>query len=74
MHRIASAILIAAAVLAMNAGMLRDAFADEYRPVVAAGRTELIPPVQPRSAKLISLLVVLESLRQEQVRLDGQKV
>jgi hypothetical protein len=74
MHRIASAILIAAAVLAMNAGMLRDAFADEYRPTLAAARAEVAQPVQPRSAKLLSLLVVLESLRQEQVRLDGQKV
>ena len=74
MHRIASAILIAAAVLAMNTGMLRDAFAEEYRPVLPALRADHIPPVQPRSAKLLSLLVVLESLRQEQLRLDGQKV
>ena len=67
MHRIAAAILIAAAVLAMNGGMLREAFAEEYRPVVSQ-------PVQAKSAKLLSLLVVLESLRQEQVRLDGRKV
>jgi hypothetical protein len=74
MHRIASAILIAAAVLAMNAGTLRDAFAEEHRPTAGVSRAEIVQPVQPRSAKLLSLLVVLESLRQEQVRLDGQKV
>jgi hypothetical protein len=68
MHRIAAAILIAAAVLAMNSGVLREAFAEEYRPAVAA------QPIQTKSAKLLSLLVVLESLRQEQVRLDGRKV
>jgi hypothetical protein len=74
MHRIASAILIAVAVLAMNGSMLREAFAEEYRPSAATSRVEISQPVQPRSAKLLSLLVVLESLRQEQVRLDGQKV
>ena len=74
MHRIAAALLIAAAVLAMNGGMLREAFAEEYRPAAAVVRVEALPPVQTRSAKLLSLLVVLESLRQEQVRLDGPKV
>jgi len=72
MHRIAAAILIAAAVLAMNGGMLREAFAEEFRPAIV--RAELPQPVQTKSAKLLSLLVVLESLRQEQVRLDGRKV
>lgn len=73
MHRIAAAILIAVAVLAMNGGMLREAFAEEFRPAVAA-RAEVAQPVEARSSRLLSLLVVLESLRQEQVRLDGRKV
>jgi hypothetical protein len=73
MHRIAAAILIAGAVLAMNGGLLREAFAEEFRPAIAS-RADVALPVQTRSAKLLSLLVVLESLRQEQVRLDGQKV
>jgi hypothetical protein len=73
MHRIAAAILIAGAVLAMNGGMLREAFAEEFRPA-GAPRAAVAQPVETRSAKLLSLLVVLESLRQEQVRLDGQKV
>jgi len=74
MHRIAAAILIAAAVLAMNGGMLREAFAEEYRPAMTTARADVAQPIQARSSRLLSLLVVLESLRQEQVRLDGPKV
>lgn len=74
MHRIASAILITVAVLALNGGMLRDAFAAEYRPAVTAARTETAQPVAIRSARILSLLVVLESLRQSPAALDGPKV
>ncbi|MEO6012299.1 MAG: hypothetical protein ABIQ30_01755 [Devosia sp.] len=74
MHRIASAILIAAAVLALNGGMLRDAFAREMAVQPAAAAVEIVQPVQAKSAKLLSLLVVLESLRQAPVALDGHKV
>jgi hypothetical protein len=69
MSRIASALLIAAAVLALNAGMVRDAFAAQ--PVEPAARVETMPS---RSAKVLSLLVILESLRQAPLALDGQKV
>jgi hypothetical protein len=69
MSRIASALLIAAAVLALNAGMLRDAFAGA--PVAPATRAETVPT---RGAKVLSLLVILESLRQAPLPLDGQKV
>ncbi len=72
MHRIASAILITAAVLALNGGMLRDAFAAEYRPAVV--RSEATQPVAIKGARILSLLVVLESLRQAPAALDGSKV
>jgi len=70
MHRVASALLIAAAVLALNAGMLRDAFAAPG----PANRIEATQAQEGRSARLLGLLLVLESLRQAPVRLDGQKV
>ena len=74
MHRIASAILIAAAVLALNGGMFRDAFAREMAVQAPVASVEIVQPVQSKSAKLLSLLVVLESLRQEPVALDGRRV
>ena len=74
MHRIASAILIAAAVLALNGGMFRDAFAREMAVQPSVAVVEIAQPIQGKSAKLLSLLVVLESLRQAPVALDGQKV
>jgi hypothetical protein len=74
MSRIASALLIAAAVLAVNAGMLRDAFSAEAAARQPTVRAEIVQPIQIRSAKVLSLLVILESLRQESLPLDGQKV
>lgn len=70
MHRIATAILLAGAVLALNGGMLRDAFARET--VV-----QLTPPsieMTGKNTKLLSLLLVLESLRQSPFSLDDRKV
>ena len=74
MHRIASAILIAAAVLALNGGMFRDAFAREMAVQPPMASVDVVQPVQSKSSKLLSLLVVLESLRQEPVALDGRRV
>ncbi len=74
MHRIATAMLIAAAVLVLNGGLLRDAFAADTvsrSPAVIAASAE---PIQFRSPKVLSLLMILESLRQAPVSLDGQKV
>lgn len=74
MTRIASALLIVAAVLALNGGMLRDAFAEAYPPVAAGARTEPVRIDPPANARLLSLLVVLESLRQVQATPAGPKV
>ena len=74
MHRIAAALLIAAAVLALNGGMLRDAFAREAAAQLPASFGEISQPVGGKSAKVLSLLLILESMRQSQLTLDGSKV
>jgi len=74
-HRIAAAMLIAATVLAFNGSMLRGAFAGE--PAInapPAPRSEVVQPVPVRNAKVLSLLVILETLRQVPISLDAQKV
>jgi len=77
MNRIASAILIVAAVVVLNTGMLRDAFA---RDVSAPAQPTRITSVAPetmssgQSARLLGLLQVLEALRQMQASPDGPKV
>ncbi len=70
MHRIASAMLIVAAVLALNAGMVREAFSAP----AATVRAEPIRVEPPRSTRVLSLLLVLETLRQAQAAADRQKV
>ena len=50
MHRIATAILIAAAVLALNGGMLRDAFAREAALQLPASGREIAQPIAGKSA------------------------
>ncbi len=74
MHRIATGLLIAAAVLVLNMGMLRDAFARDVTVNATPARVELAQPIAARSDKVLSLLLILESLRQTQLGLDGQKV
>jgi hypothetical protein len=74
MHRIAAAMLIAATVLAFNGSMLRDAFAGEPAVKVPAASAEITQPATIRNAKVLSLLMILESLRQAPVLLDPQKV
>lgn len=74
MHRIAAALLIAVAVLALNGGTPRQAFAGEAVLRLPAPRIEIVQPVAIRSAKVLSLLLILEALRQAPVSLDPQKV
>jgi len=73
MHRIATALLIAAAVVALNGSMLRDAFAVERAggSGIKSQATDLAPM---KSAKVLSLLLILEALRQSPVPLTTQKV
>ena len=74
MHRIAAAMLIAATVLAFNGSMLRDAFAAEPAVKPPASSAEGTQPAVARNAKVLSLLMILETLRQSPVALDAQKV
>jgi hypothetical protein len=73
MHRIA-AMLIAATVLAFNGSMLRDAIAAEPAVKPPASSAEGTQPAVARNAKVLSLLMILETLRQTPVALDAQKV
>lgn len=74
MHRIAAAMLIAATVLAFNGSMLCDAFAAEPALKAPAPSAEVTQPAIVRNAKVLSLLMILETLRQTPVALDPQKV
>jgi hypothetical protein len=65
MTRIAAAMLIAVAVLALNGGMLREAFARD---------AQVPKPVATTTSRALGLLMVLEALRQEPVPLTPQKV
>lgn len=73
MHRIATALLITAAVLALNGGMLREAFAEQAAARLPAPRLDTVQPIAVRSAKVLSLLLILEALRQNPVSLDQPK-
>ncbi len=64
MHRIATALLIVAAVLAVNAGMLREAFARDAAPLPVAARPALAGPP----------LLALEAVRPAPGLRDRQKV
>ena len=71
MDRLAAAILIAAAVLAMNGGMLRDVIADECRSVRSPRRSRKSLSAGPgRSERVLSLLLTLEALRAAPALLD----
>ena len=74
MHRIAAAMLIAITALAFNGSLLRDVAAAETAarpPAPAVGASQ---PAIARNAKVLSLLMILETLRQSPVALDTQKV
>ena len=74
MHRIAAAMLIAITALAFNGSLLRDVAAAETVARVPAPAVETIQPAIARNAKVLSLLRILETLRQSPVALDTQKV
>ncbi|MBI4921752.1 MAG: hypothetical protein HY834_08380 [Devosia nanyangense] len=74
MNRIAAALLITVAVLALNAGTLREAFAGEAMARLPAALPASLMPAPVRSTKVLSLLLILEALRQAPVSLDPQKV
>lgn len=74
MHRIAAAMLIAAAVLALNGSMLREAFAGDGSARPAPPAIDVSRPAGPRNATVLSLLIVLETLRQAPIALDPHKV
>jgi hypothetical protein len=74
MHRIAAAMLIVATVLAFNGSMLRQALAGECAAKAPAPVSEVSQPAVARNAKVLSLLMILETLRQAPVALDAQKV
>ena len=74
MHRIAAALLIVLSVLALNGGMLRQAFAEEAMTQQATASADIPQPTPVKSTKLLSLLLILESLRQAPVALDMPKV
>ena len=73
MPRIAAALLIVATVFAFHAAGLSPVSAKEPTAQAPAGRADSIPPIAMRSAKVLSLLLVLESLRAAPVSLDGPK-
>ena len=74
MHRIAAAMLIAFTALAFNGSMLRDAFAAEPAAKMSSPSAEVARPTMVRNAKVLSLLMILETLRQSPVTLGGPKV
>ena len=74
MHRIAAALLIVLSVLALNGGLLRQALAEEAMTQRPTAIADIRQPMPVRSAKLLSLLLILESLRQAPVALDMPKV
>ncbi len=73
MHRIAAAFVITAAVLALNGGMLREAFAEQPAGRLGVPPLGVVQPIQFKSAKVLSLLLVLEALRQNPVSLEQPK-
>lgn len=70
MNRIAAALMIFGAGVALNGGMLAEAFARETAPPPAASASPVALPATP----LLSLLMVLEGLRQVGPGTDSPKV
>jgi hypothetical protein len=74
MTRIAATLLIVAATLVLNGVSLRDVMAAERVPQPTAAAVDIAQPTLTQNSKLLSLLMILESLRQAPGLLDGQKV
>jgi hypothetical protein len=74
MSRIAAALLIVLAGLAINGGLLRPALADS-QPVKRPWPTvDVSQPLVTRGGRVLSLLLALEALRLSQAPLDPQKL
>ena len=74
MRRIAAALLIVVAVLALNGGMLREALAVELAVQAPVPASAGLDAAALRSGKVLSLLLILEALRQTPVSLERSKV
>ncbi len=78
MDRLAAAILIALAALAMNGGLVRNAIAADAGPqlrlAVEAPPSLHSPRPASRSERVMSLLIALEALRASPGLLDTPKV
>lgn len=74
MPRIAAAILVLIASFAFNDGFLRGVSAAELAVRSPTAQVATTQQVAPQSSKILSLLLILESLRQSAVSLDAQKV
>lgn len=72
MHRIAAALLIVAAVFALNGGMLREAFAKDMgvQPITKA---DVAQPIETRSTRVLSLILALQALQAQPTVLTPQK-
>jgi hypothetical protein len=77
MDRIAAGLLIVAAVLAFNAGMLREAFAEDLGGRISAEIAVKPPPApacETSGNRAMSLLLCLAALQQPSVSGAPQKV
>ena len=66
--------LIAITALAFNGSLLREVAAAETAARAPTPTVEAGQPAVARNAKVLSLLMILETLRQSPVALDAQKV
>lgn len=73
MHRIAIAALIAAAALVVDGDLGRPAFA-EGPAVAAPAPAATLQPVASRTGKVLTLLMILEALRQSPAVLAAPKL
>jgi hypothetical protein len=74
MSRIAATLLIVIAMLALNGGLLRPAFAEATAARTPGASVEVSQPTIVRSGRVLNLLLVLEALRQSQLQVGPQKV
>jgi hypothetical protein len=73
MHRITAALLIVAAVFALNGGMLRDAFAKDMSVQLPPAKIGASGPLETRSTRVLNLILALQALQAEPSVLVPQK-
>lgn len=66
MSRIAAALLIVLAGIALNGTSLRPAFAESAAARAPQPSVEIVQPLVVRSGRVLALLIALEALRQSQ--------